>query len=168
MRSLRRVLVAWTLLGVALGSAACGSGEQIPAAAPQLRGGGVQAFERELRRLRGRPVVVNQWASWCGPCRDEFPFFTRLAQRYADRVAFVGVNSMDSNDDARRFLSRYPTPFGHFADPDARIARSFRGGRAWPTTAFYSADGDLNYTRQGAYRSQRDLDDDIRRYARDG
>lgn len=164
----RRVAIACALAVIALALTACGADDEAAGAGPPLRAGGVEAFERELGRLRGRPVVVNQWASWCGPCRAEFPFLQNLADRYRGRVAFLGVNSMDSTEDARRFLGRYPTPFAHFADPDARIARSFRGGRAWPTTAFYTADGRLNYTHQGAYRSEEDLDADIRRYALDG
>lgn len=42
-----------------------------------------EAFKARLEALRGHPVVVNQWASWCGPCRYEFPFFQKLAGRYA-------------------------------------------------------------------------------------
>src|SRR5919106_4039195 len=63
------------------------------AQANRLLDGGAEAFERRLRELGGHPVVVNQWASWCGPCRFEFPFFQRLARRYEGRVAFLGVDS---------------------------------------------------------------------------
>ena len=130
--------------------------------------GGPQAFEKRLAELEGTPVVVNQWASWCGPCRAEFPYFENLAREYKGRVAFLGVNSRDSRDDAARFLAENPVPFPHFFDPDARIARVFRGGRAWPTTAFYRADGSLEFTHQGAYRDESALKDDIERYALDG
>jgi len=113
-------------------------------------------------------VVVNQWASWCGPCRYEFPFFARLARRYEGRVAFLGVNSKDSDADAKAFLRRYPVPYPHFADPGGDIARVFRGGRAFPTTAYYSADGTLAYTHIGGYATRDELDDDITRYALSG
>ena len=169
---LSSAVVLGCVLAAALGVVGCGADD--PPAPPgdskpvALRGGGVTAFERELERLRGRPVVVNQWASWCGPCRAEFPIFRRLAERYRGQVAFLGVNAKDSRDDAQEFLARYPTPFPHFSDPDAKIARTFRGGRAWPTTAFYTADGELNFTHQGEYRDDADLDRDIRRHAIDG
>lgn len=159
-----RILVV--AVAIAAGLAACGSGGD--GGGGQLRSGGRDAFEAELARLRGRPVVVNQWASWCGPCRTEFPYFQRLAEKYGKRVAFVGVSSRDSAAGARDFLREFPTPFPHFADPDAEIARTFRGGRAWPTTAFYTADGKLNYTHQGSYATQADLESDIERYAVDG
>src|SRR5947208_7832468 len=60
----------------------------VRAQANQLLGGGARAFRRRLAALRSHPVVVNQWASWCGPCRYEFPFFQRLATKYDRRVAF--------------------------------------------------------------------------------
>jgi cytochrome c biogenesis protein CcmG, thiol:disulfide interchange protein DsbE len=138
------------------------------AQANTLLDGGPAAFRARLASLRGKPVVVNQWASWCGPCRFEFPFFQRLAKRYAGRVAFLGVDSQDSRSDAEAFLKKFPVPYPHFYDEDASVARVFRGGRAWPTTAFYGADGTLAYTHIGAYATQQKLDDDIRRYALHG
>lgn len=154
------VVVAAVLL------AGCGSGEGGPSG--RLLGGGLDAYKARLADARGRPVVVNQWASWCGPCRAEFPYFQQLARKYDSRVVFIGVNSRDSRDGANEFLAQFPTPFEHFEDPDAEIARSFRGGRAWPTTAFYTADGKLNYTHQGSYRDESDLERDIVTYAIDG
>ena len=130
-----------------------------------LLDGGPSAFRAELAALRGAPVVVNQWASWCGPCRFEFPFFQGLSNRYAGRVGFLGVDSQDSRSAAAAFLNRFPVPYPHFYDKDASVARVFRGGRAWPTTAFYNADGDLAFTHVGAYDSAAKLDEDIRRYA---
>lgn len=135
------------------------------AEAGALLDGGRPAFRARLEALRGTPIVVNQWASWCGPCRFEFPFFQRLAKRYVGRVAFVGVDSQDSRSGAREFLARFPVPYPQFYDKDASIARLFRGGRAWPTTAFYDADGTLVFTHAGAYANEAKLDEDIRRYA---
>jgi thiol-disulfide isomerase/thioredoxin len=128
--------------------------------------GGVEAYEIQLRELRGYPVVVNKWASWCGPCRFEFPFFQRLARRYGKRIAFMGVDSRDSKDDARRFLAKYPVPYPSFFDPDGKIARSFRGDRVSPETAFYDGTGQLVYTKPGGYASRAAIAKDIARYAR--
>ncbi len=124
--------------------------------------GGPTAFRRRLGSLRGYPVVVNQWASWCGPCRYEFPFFQRLARR---GVAFLGVDSKDGRSDAIAFLKQLPVPYPSYFDPDASIARLFRGGLAWPTTAFYGRTGRLLYVHLGAYASEAKLDADIQRYA---
>ena len=171
---------AWSalpsLLVAAVVLAGCGSANDAPSspAAPAARlnaeagrlvGGGTGAFQRQLSALRGTPVVVNQWASWCGPCRFEFPFFGSLARSYRGRVAFLGVNSQDSRDAARRFLRQNPVPYPSFYDPDVAIARSFRGGTAWPTTAFFDRSGKRVYTHAGSYASRKVLDEDIRRYA---
>lgn len=127
----------------------------------RLLGGGPAAFRAQLTALRGHPVVVNQWASWCGPCRYEFPFFRRLALRYRGRVAFLGVDSQDNRGDAQAFLRAQPIPYPSFFDEDALVARSFRGGQAWPTTAFYDAAGRLTFTHPGAYASEAKLNEDI-------
>ncbi len=134
----------------------------------KLLDGGPEAFKARLAELRGHPVVVNQWASWCGPCRYEFPFFQRQAEKYDGRVAFLGVDSRDSREAAATFLKKYPVPFPHFYDKDSRVARVFGGARAWPTTAFYDASGRLAYTHMGAYPDEARLEADIRKYALDG
>lgn len=115
--------------------------------------------------MKGTPVVVNQWASWCGPCRFEFPFFRSQAEKLGGKVAFLGVNTQDSTDDARTFLEANPVPYPSFEDQDGQIARVFRGGRAFPTTAFYNADGELTKTHAGAYATEAKLAQDIREYA---
>jgi thiol-disulfide isomerase/thioredoxin len=176
---LRRATVGAALAGLAVALGACGSTtpKVSPAAtgpaalaelqqqAGRLLGGGASAFRRQLAALRGHPVVVNQWASWCGPCRYEFPFFQRLARGYAGRVAFLGVDAQDNRADAQAFLRQRPVPYPSFFDPGADIARVFRGGLAWPTTAFYDARGKLRFTHAGAYATEAKLDEDVRRYA---
>ena len=137
----------------------------VRAQANQLLAGGPDRFDAWIKALEGQPIVVNQWASWCGHCRFEFPFFERQARELGDRVAFLGVNSKDSESAAASFLERHPVPFPHFSDPDAEMARRFRGGRSWPTTAFYRASGELAFTHQGSYATEQDLAADIRRYA---
>jgi cytochrome c biogenesis protein CcmG/thiol:disulfide interchange protein DsbE len=165
-------------LAVAAVLAGCGSGDaptqpaqpagRLSAEGGRLVGGGTAAFQHQLSALKGTPVVVNQWASWCGPCRFEFPFFASVARRYQGRVAFLGVDSQDSRDGARRFLRQHPVPYPSFFDPDVSIARSFRGGTAWPTTAIYTATGKRGYLHAGAYASQAALNADVRRYALGG
>lgn len=169
-RRLAILLVAALVVAVTAGCANRGEEESRGSASAGVGAGGLvdggpKAFRRRLAELRGRPVVVNQWASWCPPCRKEFPWFARLARRYEGRVAFLGVDALDRRPDALAFLQKYPTPFPHFFDPDAEVARVFYGGRAFPTTAFYAADGKLATTHQGAYPSEAALEGDIRRYA---
>jgi cytochrome c biogenesis protein CcmG, thiol:disulfide interchange protein DsbE len=141
---------------------------RLKADANQLLDGGPDAFKARLAELRGHPVVVNQWASWCGPCRFEFPFFQRLAEKYDGQLAFLGVDSRDSRGPAERFLKEFPVPYPHYYDQDARIARLFGGGRAWPTTAFYDSSGQLVFTHVGAYDAQGTLEGELRKYALGG
>lgn len=131
----------------------------------RLLGGGADAFEARVAELRGYPVVVNKWASWCGPCRFEFPFFQRLSAKLGKRVAFVGVDSDDSEAAARTFLRDFPVPYPSYSDPDEEIAAVIEATLGFPSTAFYSRSGELVITRQGGYASQAELEADIRRYA---
>ena len=132
----------------------------------ELLGGGADAFKARLRSLRGHPVVVNKWASWCPPCRSEFPFFQSQAVKLAKRVAFIGVDSNDNDEDARSFLEDYPVPYPSYKDPSLDVAQVFKGQLAFPTTAFYDSKGELAYVKQGGYADEQDLVEDIERYAR--
>jgi cytochrome c biogenesis protein CcmG, thiol:disulfide interchange protein DsbE len=134
--------------------------------ANELLDGGADAFKARLADLEGYPVVVNKWASWCPPCRQEFPFFQRQSGRLAKKVAFVGVVSDDNDDDARAFLEDYPVPYPSYKDPSLEVAEVFKGQLAFPTTAFYDSKGELAYVKQGGYPSEADLVADIERYAR--
>lgn len=131
----------------------------------RLLPGGTAAFERRLAALRGHPVVVSKWASWCGPCREEFPFFQRLSARLGKRVAFVGVDGKDSPAAARTFLAEFPVPYPSYLDPDEDIAGLLGATVGFPATAFYDAGGTRVYVKQGQYATQADLAADIRRYA---
>ena len=104
--------------------------------ANELLGGGADAFRERLGELKGYPVVVNKWASWCPPCRSEFPHFQRQAIERGREVAFLGVNSNDNADDARDFLADFPVPYPSYEDPDLAVASVFKGQLAFPTTAF--------------------------------
>ena len=75
------------------------------------------AYEKRIAALRGYPVVVNVWASWCGPCRFEFPTLQKLSAKYGKRVAFLGVNSEDSDDAAKTFLAEAPGPLPQLHRP---------------------------------------------------
>lgn len=153
-------------------SPAVGASRNLPPAldavaedANQLLDGGADAFERRLAGLEGHPVVVNKWASWCAPCRAEFPFFAAQAQERAGEAAFIGVNSGDNDADAASFLEEYPVPYPSYKDPELEVADVFNGVAAFPTTAFYDERGELVYVKQGGYASEELLAEDIERYA---
>ena len=133
--------------------------------AAQLLGGGPAAFKARLAALRGYPVVVNKWASWCGPCRAEFPDFQRASVKYGKRVAFMGVNGNDNHGDALKFLKQYPTPYPSYEDPSGTIAQVFNAVAAFPTTVFYDRSGKVSFIHQGQYLTGAKLEQDIQRYA---
>ena len=135
--------------------------------ANELLPGGAEAYEQRIEQLRDYPVVVNVWASWCGPCREEFPFFQKLSARYGKEVAFFGLNSEDSEDAAATFLREEPVPYPSYSDPDKDVFESL-GARGFPDTAFYDRSGELVYLKQGPYRDNADLEADVRRYALNG
>ena len=131
----------------------------------ELLAGGLDAYERRLGALRGYPAVVNVWASWCGPCRFEFPLFQKAAARYGKRVAFLGVDKQDSDDAARTFLEEAPVPYPSYTDPSSDIAAGIGAGRGVPDTAFYNRKGELAYLKQGPYTDLASLRADVERYA---
>ena len=90
--------------------------------AGQLLGGGTAAMRARLRSLRGYPVVVTQWASWCGPCQAEFPYFQQLSATLGRRVAFIGNDANDPLGDARGWLRRFPVSFPSYRDPSGQVA----------------------------------------------
>lgn len=134
------------------------------AQANELLPGGIEAYEKRIESLAGYPVVVNAWASWCGPCRYEFPMLQELSARYGKRIAFIGIDSEDDADAARTFLEQEPVPYPSYSDPDKAIFDSL-GARGFPDTAFYDRDGELVYLKQGQYADEAALEEDIRRYA---
>jgi cytochrome c biogenesis protein CcmG/thiol:disulfide interchange protein DsbE len=110
-------------------------------------------------------VVVNVWASWCGPCRFEFPHFQQAAADFGKRVAFLGVDKQDSDDAASTFLEEAPVPYPSYTDPDEEIADALGASLGLPDTAFYDRQGKLVYLKQGPYSDEAELRGDIERYA---
>jgi thiol-disulfide isomerase/thioredoxin len=129
-----------------------------------LQPGAKRALDAQLRALRGHPVVVNLWASWCDPCRHELPFFQRQALKRGATVAFLGVNSNDSDGEARKLGARYPMPYPSIVDPRLAVAGEY-GARGLPATAFYDASGKRVLVHQGGFTSETQLAAEIERYA---
>jgi cytochrome c biogenesis protein CcmG, thiol:disulfide interchange protein DsbE len=181
-----RIAVALGALAAAVAVAACGtstpSGGRAPDYTADLKGsppklaalhkqsdellsGGTAAFEKQLKELRGFPVVVNKWASWCGPCRSEFPYFQSVSAKDGTDVAFLGVNSNDGENSAKSFVDEFSVPYPSFVDPDQSIAKLIGAPQAFPATAFYGSDGKRVFVHQGTYASEQQLTADIKRYA---
>ena len=93
-----------------------------------------------LGELRGYPVVINFWASWCIPCKDEAPRLTASARAHAGRVAFLGIDIQDFKSDARRFLRRFGTNYVSVRDGGSSTSEDY-GLTGVPETYYLDARG---------------------------
>jgi thiol-disulfide isomerase/thioredoxin len=192
-RTIGSAAAAALLLSLALLLGACGSGDsgtdpgnaadapdyskalaKVPAKLKPLydKGGDLapgelDGFSDQLAQVKGYPAVVNNWASWCGPCRTEWPWFQEASAKYLDRIAFIGVDGDDSDGAATTFLDEHPVPYPSFADPGKDLANTVDANLigAFPNTLFFDRDGNLLYAHQGVYPDQATLEADIRKYA---
>lgn len=126
-------------------------GKPAPALAlSPLPGAGVPAFTPA--EFQGRVTLVNVWASWCVPCRDEHPLLVRLA---ADpRIRLVGINYKDAPDNARSFLARYGNPFSAIGVDEAGRAAIEWGVYGVPETFLIGRDGRVLYKHVGPIDEQ--------------
>lgn len=95
-----------------------------------------------------RPVVVNVWASWCLPCREEAPVLTEALAEYGEQVSFIGLSYDDNQPGAKQFLAEFDLPFPHYFDHDGVILAEY-GGRGIPRTYFFGPGGQLVHTFNG-------------------
>jgi cytochrome c biogenesis protein CcmG, thiol:disulfide interchange protein DsbE len=132
--------------------------------ANELLRGGKPAFQQRIKGLRGHPVVINKWASWCGPCRAEFPIFQSVATERGREVAFVGLDARDKRPAAAAFLTQFPIPYPSYEDPAEDIARSLHAPSNFPITLLVDDKGKTVFMHQGGYRSKADLTADLDRW----
>jgi cytochrome c biogenesis protein CcmG/thiol:disulfide interchange protein DsbE len=93
-----------------------------------------------LDRLTGRATVVNLWATWCGPCREEMPLLQEAYARNGKEVRFLGVDTQDDPEAARWFLDDLGVGYPHVVDADGELLREL-GVRGLPVTLALDADG---------------------------
>ena len=124
------------------------TGRPMPLPSTQLAATTDEEFGRMIVGLKGTPVVMNVWASWCPPCRAEMPLLERAAQEYEGRVAFVGVASQDSPRAAGDFLDEVGVTYPNLFDASGDIGRAL-GQRGFPTTYVFDRDGVLRETVVG-------------------
>ena len=109
-----------------------------------------------LGELRGTPVVVNFWASWCIPCKEEAPFLAAVAQAHRRDVAFLGIDIQDFESDARRFLKKLDVPYPSVRDGTPKTHTAY-GLTGVPETYYVDAEGRIVEHAVGAV-SRRELE----------
>ena len=95
-----------------------------------------------LAGLRGRPVVVNFWASWCDPCRAEAPELVEVWEAHREDVTFLGINILDGRDEALDFLKEYGVGYQTARDASGRVAKQY-GVTGIPETVFIDGRGNV-------------------------
>ncbi|HEX9374856.1 MAG TPA: TlpA disulfide reductase family protein [Actinomycetota bacterium] len=106
------------------------------------------SFQELLSQLKGTPVVVNFWASWCGPCRVEGPHLQEVSRQFGTRVQFLGVDIEDTRPEARVSIRDYGWSYPSVFDAGGDIKRSF-GFLGQPVTMFLDRDGDRVQVENG-------------------
>ena len=150
MIAIRRLpLVALLAAFVALAWPAGATDGSLPA--PEFTLANRAGGQLSLSGLRGQVVMINFWASWCGPCRQEFPALDEMYRKYQPMgFALVGINVESEQADAERFLGARPVSFPILFDPDNTVSDRY-GVSAMPTTVLVDRQGRLRWQHQ-AYK----------------
>jgi len=107
----------------------------------------------------GRPMLVNLWATWCGPCVDEVPELVRFAAEAGDRVGVVGVVHQDSAESVYAFARQFGINYPLVRDDAGDVLRRYGSGP--PRTLLVAPDGAIAYVKVGAFRSLEQLEDAV-------
>jgi thiol-disulfide isomerase/thioredoxin len=137
-----------------------GTGAEAGAASPASRLVTGEDLDARLHSLRGRPVVLNAWASWCPPCREELPLLAAAAARYGRRAAFLGADVEDDPGAARDLLAEIPFGYPSYAASLDQL-QPLAHTTGTPFTVFIDPKGEVANLHIGAFRSQDELGADV-------
>jgi len=107
----------------------------------------------DLAALSGRPVLVNLWASWCGPCREEMPALQAAHEQYGEQVQFLGVDSKDTTEAGAAFLGDIGVTYPQVVDPEGELLDHL-GVPGLPVTVLLDEEGRIAATHVGQLDSE--------------
>ncbi len=160
------LITAGVLLSIAGRSSAISQPEDSPSPviqerpAPDFTLPDLNGTQVSLAQFRGRPLVINFWATWCPPCRDEIPRLIEVYQREKDGVAFVAISDEPANV-VGPFVTKSSIPYVNLLDGDGRVSSAY-GIKALPTTLFIDRDGEIKVYYTGEM-SARIIEEGLRR-----
>ncbi len=109
----------------------------------------------ELRDFKGKPIVINFWASWCAPCREEMPFLEKAWKEYKEKeVVFIGVDVLDDEKNAKGFLSSLGVSYTNLKDQTGEVANKY-GVVGLPATIFINRDGEIIRKNYGPFLGEK-------------
>ena len=137
-----------TLAGLVVIAGAVSAGT-VDAPAPDFTLKSDSGANLKLSELRGEVVLINFWASWCGPCRQEMPLLSELHDKYKDMgFTVLGVNVEENSAPARKLLRDMPVSFPVLFDHDSTVSKQY-DVIAMPSTILVDRDGNMRYLHQG-------------------
>lgn len=105
------------------------------------------AAEFDINNYKGKVVYLDFWASWCGPCKESFPWLNSMKNKYKD-IVIVGVNLDSNKKDADDFLKKYPAQFTVLFDPEGKLAEKFQV-KGMPYSIVFDANGEQKFSHIG-------------------
>jgi peroxiredoxin len=152
------IITVLALVGIAVG---CNSSSLLSQKAPDFTLPTMTGAEITLSELEGTPVVLNFWATWCGPCRSELPYFEAVAQESEGEIKVIAINVGDSASTVQNFFDDYEPTMIVALDGNTEVFQTYsqndnpRG--AIPITFFVDSEGIVQYIKIGAFRSEEEL-----------
>lgn len=145
-RTFLKLVLLCSLSLVAVGPANAASGAK---PAPNFTLKSLQGKNLKLSEMTGNVVLINFWASWCGPCREEMPLLNALHKKY-EPLGFtvLGVNVEEKADNARGFLNDFPVDFPVLLDNKNQVSKLYNVV-AMPTTVVVDRDGNMRFLHKG-------------------
>lgn len=126
-----------------------------------IRVEGADGFQALIESAQG-PVLVNKWASWCFPCREEFPLLRDFTLDNGTEILVIGLLSESNEDAARTFLRDHPVPYPSVIDTDTSIGSKLIPSIGVPATAIFSQDGERIAIHEGPFSSAKEVSEWLR------